>query len=137
MITCIGRRSFGVLLWEIYAFGVMPYRRIPITEVLNAVTQGYRMEQPERCPPEMYKMMCNCWSPQPDQRPSFYRLATLIRSYKQKLEDAARNPATVPQTAPLGMPGPGARSASIAPATVGVPPHRFGHPPSTSTGTAL
>ena len=75
-----------MLLWEIYAFGVMPYRRIPIMEVLNAVTQGYRMEQPERCPPEIYKMMRDCWTPQPDQRPTFARLHTLLLRYKEQCE---------------------------------------------------
>ena len=73
--------SFGVLLWEIYSFGRVPYSRIvsvtifylaylsnninnynfyvyqPLVDVVKHVEKGYRMEAPECCPPEIYEIM--------------------------------------------------------------------------------
>lgn len=49
--------SFGILLWEIYSFGRVPYPRIPLADVVKHVEKGYKMEAPEGCPPEVYEMM--------------------------------------------------------------------------------
>jgi len=49
--------SFGVLLWEIYSYGRVPYPRIPLADVVKHVEKGYRMEAPEGCPPEIYDIM--------------------------------------------------------------------------------
>ena len=55
--------SFGVLLWEIYSFGRVPYPRIPLTDVVRYVANGYRMEAPEWCPPEVYQIMKEVGTP--------------------------------------------------------------------------
>ncbi|KAL4711000.1 hypothetical protein ACJJTC_017965 [Scirpophaga incertulas] len=47
--------SFGILLWEIYSFGRVPYPRIPLAEVVRHVERGYRMEAPEGCPGGPYE----------------------------------------------------------------------------------
>ena len=49
--------SFGVLLWEIYSYGRVPYPRIPLADVVKHVEKGYRMEAPEGCPPGIYDIM--------------------------------------------------------------------------------
>ena len=49
--------SFGVLLWEIYSFGRVPYPRIPLADVVKHVEKGYRMEAPEGCPKSIYDVM--------------------------------------------------------------------------------
>nr|CAD7405067.1 unnamed protein product [Timema poppensis] len=49
--------SFGILLWEIYSFGRVPYPRIPLADVVKHVEKGYKMEAPEGCPSEVYEMM--------------------------------------------------------------------------------
>lgn len=49
--------SFGILLWEIYSFGRVPYPRIPLADVVKHVEKGYKMEAPEGCPPEVYEIM--------------------------------------------------------------------------------
>nr|CAD7200106.1 unnamed protein product [Timema douglasi] len=82
--------SFGILLWEIYSFGRVPYPRIPLADVVKHVEKGYKMEAPEGCPSEVYEMMrqmscfpfCSitssrtgqAWDLQPDRRPSFHDL---------------------------------------------------------------
>ena len=49
--------SFGVLLWEIYSFGRVPYPRIPLADVVKHVEKGYRMEAPEGSPKSIYDLM--------------------------------------------------------------------------------
>ncbi|CAG9769905.1 unnamed protein product [Ceutorhynchus assimilis] len=49
--------SFGILLWEIYSFGRVPYPRIPLVDVVRHVENGYKMEAPEGCPSEIYQIM--------------------------------------------------------------------------------
>ncbi|CAG4965585.1 unnamed protein product [Parnassius apollo] len=73
--------SFGILLWEIYSFGRVPYPRIPLAEVVRHVERGYRMEAPEGCPGGPYDVMRAAWHADPAQRPTFaaarLRLAAL------------------------------------------------------------
>ncbi|CAL4102300.1 unnamed protein product, partial [Meganyctiphanes norvegica] len=63
--------SFGILLWEIYSFGRVPYPRIPLADVMKHVEKGYRMEAPDCCPPEVYQLMKEAWDPEPVSRPTF------------------------------------------------------------------
>ncbi|TRY55546.1 hypothetical protein DNTS_003669 [Danionella cerebrum] len=42
--------SFGVLLWEIFSMGYMPYPSRSNQEVLEFVTNGGRMDPPKNCP---------------------------------------------------------------------------------------
>ena len=49
--------SFGILLWEIYSFGRVPYPRIPLADVVKHVEKGYKMEAPDGCPHEVYEIM--------------------------------------------------------------------------------
>ncbi|XP_046966423.1 tyrosine-protein kinase CSK isoform X3 [Vanessa cardui] len=63
--------SFGILLWEIYSFGRVPYPRIPLADVVRHVERGYRMEAPEGCPAGPYDVMRAAWHADPAQRPTF------------------------------------------------------------------
>lgn len=63
--------SFGILLYEIYSFGRLPYPKIPLTDVVKYVEGGYRMEAPEGCPPKIYDIMRRAWSSEPKDRPTF------------------------------------------------------------------
>jgi len=64
-------RSFGVLLWEMYSFGYMPYPGRSNLEVIDIVTAGGRLEVPRACPTTISDMMVSCWTRDADQRPSF------------------------------------------------------------------
>ncbi|XP_071447294.1 tyrosine-protein kinase CSK [Hetaerina americana] len=70
--------SFGILLWEIYSFGRVPYPRIPLSEVVKHVEKGYKMEAPDGCPPEVYDIMKRAWDLQPEKRPSFKEIETKL-----------------------------------------------------------
>ncbi|XP_072941054.1 uncharacterized protein [Epargyreus clarus] len=66
--------AFGILLWEIVTLGSTPYAAMSGREVLTAVTEGYRLERPPHCKPQLYRAMHACWHADPSQRPSFAQL---------------------------------------------------------------
>lgn len=67
--------SFGILLWEIYTYGRVPYPRIPLADVIRRIKDGYRMDKPEDCPDDVYDIMLTVWDINPDKRPSFKSLS--------------------------------------------------------------
>ncbi|XP_006812440.1 tyrosine-protein kinase CSK-like [Saccoglossus kowalevskii] len=70
--------SYGILLWELYSFGRVPYPRVPLTDVVAHVERGYRMEAPEGCPDQIYRIMMKCWDLDPKQRPSFSEISRML-----------------------------------------------------------
>uniref|UniRef100_A0A1B6GL01 Tyrosine-protein kinase n=1 Tax=Cuerna arida TaxID=1464854 RepID=A0A1B6GL01_9HEMI len=74
--------SFGILLWEIYSFGRVPYPRIPLADVVKHVEKGYKMEAPEGCPPEVYEMMRQAWDLLPEKRPTFKEVKAKLAQLK-------------------------------------------------------
>uniref|UniRef100_A0A8C2LZL5 Tyrosine-protein kinase receptor n=1 Tax=Cricetulus griseus TaxID=10029 RepID=A0A8C2LZL5_CRIGR len=63
--------SFGVLLWEIFSLGYMPYPGHTNQEVLDFIVTGNRMDPPRNCPVPVYRIMTQCWQHQPELRPDF------------------------------------------------------------------
>ncbi|CAF4827289.1 unnamed protein product [Pieris macdunnoughi] len=74
--------SFGILLWEIYSFGRVPYPRIPLAEVVRHVERGYRMEAPEGCPGGPYEVMRAAWHADPAHRPTFAQTRLRLASIR-------------------------------------------------------
>lgn len=66
--------SYGILLWEIYTFGRVPYPRIPLKDVVPRVEKGYKMDCPDGCPEVVYNVMKQCWNLDPAARPTFQKL---------------------------------------------------------------
>uniref|UniRef100_A0A672F5U5 Tyrosine-protein kinase n=1 Tax=Salarias fasciatus TaxID=181472 RepID=A0A672F5U5_SALFA len=82
--------SYGILLWELYSFGRVPYPKIPLKEVVPRVENGYKMGCPDGCPDVVYNLMTECWNLDPGVRPSFHKL-------KERLQDIrVSNTASVP-----------------------------------------
>ncbi|KAG5848836.1 hypothetical protein ANANG_G00103650 [Anguilla anguilla] len=76
--------SYGILLWEIYSFGRVPYPRIPLKDVVPRVEKGYRMEAPDGCPQVVYDVMKQCWTLDPLVRPSFHKLREQLQNIRTK-----------------------------------------------------
>uniref|UniRef100_A0A8C1AF56 Tyrosine-protein kinase n=1 Tax=Cyprinus carpio carpio TaxID=630221 RepID=A0A8C1AF56_CYPCA len=76
--------SYGVLLWEIYSFGRVPYPRIPLKEVVPRVEKGYKMEAPDGCPAAVYDLMKQCWTLDAAGRPSFRLLREKLQHIRAK-----------------------------------------------------
>ncbi|XP_039257430.1 tyrosine-protein kinase CSK-like [Styela clava] len=75
--------SYGVMLWEIWSFGRVPYPRVPLKDVLSKVMDGYRMDKPDRCPEEIYCLMKKCWDINPDTRISFVEVIAELDKIKK------------------------------------------------------
>ncbi|XP_077374738.1 tyrosine-protein kinase Fes/Fps isoform X2 [Festucalex cinctus] len=77
--------SFGVLLWEVFSMGMIPYTSMSNQQVRDEVEKGYRMPAPRGCPSEVSTLMNRCWQHEPKNRPSFQKLrADLIDIWKNK-----------------------------------------------------
>ncbi|KAL8615942.1 hypothetical protein ACOMHN_034618 [Nucella lapillus] len=74
--------SFGILLWEIYSFGKVPYPKISQNDVLPKVLQGFRMAAPADCPPEAYTLMTQAWQLDPNARPMFKSIHATLSALK-------------------------------------------------------
>ncbi|XP_071171781.1 tyrosine-protein kinase CSK-like isoform X1 [Mytilus galloprovincialis] len=74
--------SFGILLWEVYSFGRVPYPRIPLSDVVMHVERGYRMEAPDGCPQEIYNIMMQAWEIDPKQRPTFKQVLEKLNNLR-------------------------------------------------------
>ncbi|XP_045479289.1 vascular endothelial growth factor receptor 1-like isoform X2 [Harmonia axyridis] len=80
--------SFGIVLWEFFSLARTPYPGMEADERLYAkLVEGYRMESPEFATKEAYRLMLDCWSAKPMNRPSFTKLAERLGSM---LEDSVR-----------------------------------------------
>ncbi|VDK23384.1 unnamed protein product [Taenia asiatica] len=66
--------SFGVMLWELYSYGRLPYPRLMTSQVLAHLEAGERMEAPQDCPKEIYSLMLETWASEPRDRPSFVQI---------------------------------------------------------------
>ena len=52
----------GILMWEIFTGGDMPYGRTKNADVVEMVcTYNRRLEQPAACPNSMFDIMQKCW----------------------------------------------------------------------------
>ena len=75
--------SFGVLLWEIFTLGKVPYPGLnDADEILKMLDNEYRLPQPELADDETAQVMYACWHANPSQRCDF---AQLVELFKKKL----------------------------------------------------
>ncbi|XP_051879256.1 tyrosine-protein kinase SRK2-like isoform X2 [Pristis pectinata] len=73
--------SFGIVLYEIFTFGKVPYPGMPNKNVLKELVKGYRMPCPNGCPQPIYNIMKECWNEVPSQRPSFSTLKLQLEDF--------------------------------------------------------
>ncbi|KAJ8673414.1 hypothetical protein QAD02_004676, partial [Eretmocerus hayati] len=66
--------SFGIVLWEFFTVGEIPYPGMRVHKLSQMLDQGYRMEQPEYASDSVYEIMLWCWKSNPKLRPSFTQL---------------------------------------------------------------
>uniref|UniRef100_A0A669F1W5 Inactive tyrosine-protein kinase 7 n=1 Tax=Oreochromis niloticus TaxID=8128 RepID=A0A669F1W5_ORENI len=64
--------AFGVLMWEVFSHGEMPYTKLSDDEVLEGLQAGkLKLPLPDGCPSKIYKLMVRCWALSLKERPSF------------------------------------------------------------------
>lgn len=100
--------SFGVVLWEIYSYGLQvniaklrkshlicsafnnlryslsqPYYGYSNQEVINMVRSRQLLACPDTCPTSVYSLMVECWHEQAVRRPSFPEIGHRLRIWFQ------------------------------------------------------
>ncbi|PKU32150.1 tyrosine-protein kinase zap-70 isoform x2 [Limosa lapponica baueri] len=87
--------SYGVTMWEAFSYGQKPYKKMKGPEVISFIEQGKRMDCPTDCPAEMYALMQQCWTYKWEERPGFFSVENIIRSYYYSIATKTENgPAT-------------------------------------------
>eukprot|EP00731_Ephydatia_muelleri_P032043 Em0023g550a len=70
--------SYGILMWEMFNPDKMPYLTFSNMECVMKVSEGYRLPPPRGTPPIVVRLMRACWHKQPEKRPSFLIISTLL-----------------------------------------------------------
>ncbi|XP_030383320.1 tyrosine-protein kinase transmembrane receptor Ror [Scaptodrosophila lebanonensis] len=73
--------SFGVVLWEIYSYGIQPYYGHSNQEVINLIRSRQLLPCPEICPSAVYSLMVECWHEQSVKRPTFSDISSRLRTW--------------------------------------------------------
>ncbi|KAM6949187.1 activated CDC42 kinase 1-like [Aplochiton taeniatus] len=70
---------FGITLWEMFTYCEEPWLGLNGRQILWRVErEGERLERPQDCPQELYRVMRKCWACTPADRPTFSQLTTLV-----------------------------------------------------------
>ncbi|XP_061372205.1 uncharacterized protein LOC133314701 [Gastrolobium bilobum] len=78
--------SFGISMWELLT-GEEPYADMHCGAIIGGIVKNtLRPPVPERCDPEWRKLMEECWSPDPERRPSFTEITDRLRSMSMALQ---------------------------------------------------
>uniref|UniRef100_A0A914E0H7 Protein kinase domain-containing protein n=1 Tax=Acrobeloides nanus TaxID=290746 RepID=A0A914E0H7_9BILA len=72
--------SFGVLMYEIFSGGKVPYTTMSNDEMLEFLQEGNRLSCPEETPEEVYEIMLQCWNQEPVNRPTFEEMVEKFRN---------------------------------------------------------
>ncbi|XP_019634636.1 PREDICTED: tyrosine-protein kinase ABL1-like [Branchiostoma belcheri] len=82
--------SFGVLLWEIAAFGEEPnYQemvRLTYPNLVEFLRVGKRLPKPPGCPDRLYDVMRSCWREEPSARPTPEELEQKLTECRHEID---------------------------------------------------
>ncbi|NXN71386.1 BMX kinase, partial [Himantopus himantopus] len=70
--------AFGILMWEVFTLGKQPYELYDNMQVIEKVSQGYRLYRPQLVSDIIYQIMYNCWHELPEKRPAFNQLLSFF-----------------------------------------------------------
>ena len=69
----------GVLMWEAYFRGVLPWSKIEKdAEVIQNVKNSVHLPRPSHCSSKYWNIIIKIWSKQPNNRPTFKQLKHLL-----------------------------------------------------------
>uniref|UniRef100_A0A3Q3IG86 Ephrin type-A receptor 1 n=1 Tax=Monopterus albus TaxID=43700 RepID=A0A3Q3IG86_MONAL len=70
--------SFGIVMWEVMAFGERPYWDMSNHEVMKAINEAFRLPAPMDCPSALYQLMLQCWQHDRATRPRFSDIVNIL-----------------------------------------------------------
>uniref|UniRef100_A0A8C9RH39 Receptor tyrosine kinase like orphan receptor 2 n=1 Tax=Scleropages formosus TaxID=113540 RepID=A0A8C9RH39_SCLFO len=74
--------SYGVVLWEVFSYGLQPYCGYSNQDVIEMVRNRQVLSCPDDCPAWIYTLMLECWSEFPARRPRFKDIHTRLRTWE-------------------------------------------------------
>ena len=81
--------AFGVTMWEIFALAKeQPYSDMSDKQIVEDALRGKNrkiLSKPDMCPPEVYKIMLECWAHNSEQRATFQQLFQLLTSVQSNV----------------------------------------------------
>ncbi|KAK7281881.1 hypothetical protein RIF29_10229 [Crotalaria pallida] len=78
--------SFGIVLWELLT-GLTPFHNMTPEQAAYAVShKNERPPLPSECPWALSDLINRCWSSNPDKRPHFYEIVSILENYSESLE---------------------------------------------------
>ncbi|XP_062566096.1 tyrosine-protein kinase Fer-like [Saccostrea cucullata] len=78
--------SFGILMWEIFSSGQIPYSDMKRWEAAGKVVEGYRMPPPPGTPKSSYEVMLKCWDKEPSNRYCFNAVVEKLTKIIKKVK---------------------------------------------------
>uniref|UniRef100_A0A914DMR4 receptor protein-tyrosine kinase n=1 Tax=Acrobeloides nanus TaxID=290746 RepID=A0A914DMR4_9BILA len=63
--------SFGVLIYEMFSFGRVPYAGLNDDELVGFLENGHRLERLMNVDQSLHEIMTECWMSNPEDRPKF------------------------------------------------------------------
>lgn len=76
--------SFAIVMWELLELGHPfkeyedKYASVPRLDFFEAIIKGLRPSFPPNCPQDYIKLVTACWATEPEDRPSFDRIAEYL-----------------------------------------------------------
>lgn len=74
--------SYGVVLWEIFSYGLQPYCGYSNQDVIEMIRNRQLLLCPDECPSWIYSLMLECWNEFPARRPRFKDIHTRLRTWE-------------------------------------------------------
>ncbi|CAH3162892.1 unnamed protein product, partial [Pocillopora meandrina] len=73
--------SYGIVLYEIFTVGGIPYDGWSQSTTMKKIEEGYRLPKPEHIDDSLYAVMLSCWKYESASRPHFVKLYQTMDTY--------------------------------------------------------
>jgi serine/threonine protein kinase len=72
--------SLGVTIWEVFAYGTMPWKGVTNVGVLQLIAKKKRMDKPKTCHSSAWSIIESCWHILPGKRPTFRAIKDQLKA---------------------------------------------------------
>ncbi|KAI6171269.1 Protein kinase domain-containing protein [Aphelenchoides bicaudatus] len=73
--------SYGVLLYECFGLGDVPYHEMENGQILAYLEEEKRLTMPRYCTEQIYELMLSCWQLDPSERPTFNQIYQRLKQF--------------------------------------------------------
>ncbi|XP_053114769.1 non-receptor tyrosine-protein kinase TNK1 isoform X2 [Hemicordylus capensis] len=76
---------YGVTLWEMFSYCEEPWMGMSGRQIMLKIDrEGGRLERPDDCPRGIYALALKCWAQNPEERPHFREVVSLLQELRPK-----------------------------------------------------